>query len=387
MVFLNYSTMQMAAKIVYYGPGLCGKTTNLQYIYRKTSPSCRGEIVSLETESDRTLFFDLLPIDVGTIAGFKTRFQLYTVPGQVFYNSTRKLVLRSVDGIVFVADSQVPMLDANIESLNNLKENLSEYKVSIDEIPLVFQYNKRDLKNILSVEELNRILNPKNYPYYEAAAIYGKGVFETLKGISKLTLIAIRKKALQQPHKKTTITLTTPTNVQEAKAEAVHGHSEQVATESESSISRPTFISKQELDKEKVEFAEVTNEKAEKSSVSVKKISLRSMEEIEKQLQSLKEESTKANVDKDKSCNKAFAKIVDSLVQEPKEEEPIHKKLRIRLDGNDYQRIDKLSLDLSLLGDNLKKNFLNALSIALKNFSDNPKKIKLLLDIEILKKE
>ncbi len=202
MVFFNYSTGQMAAKIVYYGPGLCGKTTNLQYIYSHTSPKSRGEMVSLETETDRTLFFDLLPIEVGTIAGFNTRIQLYTVPGQVFYNQTRKLVLRGVDGIVFVADSQRPMLQANIDSLKNLEDNLNELGLNIDEIPLVLQYNKRDLPNILTVEELNRALNKKNWPYYEASAVQGKGVFETLKGISKLTLMNIKQKLLKGETKK-----------------------------------------------------------------------------------------------------------------------------------------------------------------------------------------
>src|SRR6187455_1192685 len=153
MVFFNYATMQMAAKIVYYGPGLCGKTTNLHHIYTKPSPQSRGEMVSLETETDRTLFFDLLPIDVGVIGGFKTRLQLYTIPGQVFYNTTRKLVLKGVDGIVFVADSQVAMQDANADSLRNLRENLAEIGIKLEEIPLVFQYNKRDLANILSLDE------------------------------------------------------------------------------------------------------------------------------------------------------------------------------------------------------------------------------------------
>ncbi len=196
MVFFNYATMQMAAKIVYYGPGLCGKTTNLQHIYQKTSNKSRGEMVSLETETDRTLFFDLLPLDVGNIAGFKTRLQLYTVPGQVFYNSTRKLVLRGVDGIVFVADSQSPMLDANLESFNNLKANLAELGLNVDEIPLVFQFNKRDLKNILPVEDMNRHLNQRGLPFFEASALSGNGVFETLKGISKATLIMLRRRAL-----------------------------------------------------------------------------------------------------------------------------------------------------------------------------------------------
>lgn len=195
MVFFNYATMQMAAKIVYYGPGLCGKTTNLHHIYTKTSPGSRGEMVSLETETDRTLFFDLLPIDVGVIGGFKTRLQLYTVPGQVFYNTTRKLVLKGVDGIVFVADSQMPMLDANIESLGNLRENLHEIGVDLDELPLVLQLNKRDLPNIAPVDVMVNALDPDHkLDSVEAVASAGTGVFETLKLISKLTLRTLRRR-------------------------------------------------------------------------------------------------------------------------------------------------------------------------------------------------
>jgi len=242
---------------VYYGPGLCGKTTNLQYIYRKTSPSSRGEIVSLETETDRTLFFDLLPIDVGIISGFKTRFQLYTVPGQVFYNSTRKLVLRGVDGLVFIADSQVPMMEANIESLLNLKQNLAEQNLALEEIPLVYQYNKRDLKNILSTEELNKALNLRNLPYFDAAAIYGKGVFETLKGISKITLITIRKKAFQQQVqiKKSTVVLSTPANPAADPEDKIPQilQPEKIVIQEKPQPGKSTFISKQELEKEKVE--------------------------------------------------------------------------------------------------------------------------------------
>jgi len=189
--------MQMAAKIVYYGPGLCGKTTNLHHIYGRTSPGSRGEMVSLETETDRTLFFDLLPLDVGVIGGFKTRVQLYTVPGQVFYNTTRKLVLKGVDGIVFVGDSQRAMKDANVESMVNLRSNLAEIGVHLDELPFVFQYNKRDLPNILSLQELEDSLNPdRKHESYEACAVVGQGVFETLKAISKLTLRAVKKKML-----------------------------------------------------------------------------------------------------------------------------------------------------------------------------------------------
>lgn len=194
MVFFNYSTMQMAAKVVYYGPGLCGKTTNLQWIFEHTSTDSRGEMVSLATETDRTLFFDLLPIDVGSIAGFSTRIQLYTVPGQVFYNTTRKLVLKGVDGVVFVADSQRPMLQANIESFQNLEENLAEMGLSLDTIPVVLQYNKRDLPGICDIAELDQALNRNNWPSTESSAIHGDGVFETLKMISKATLLALKKR-------------------------------------------------------------------------------------------------------------------------------------------------------------------------------------------------
>jgi signal recognition particle receptor subunit beta len=194
MVFFNYSTMQMAAKVVYYGPGLCGKTTNLHFIYQHTAQESRGEMVSLETETDRTLFFDLLPIDVGSIAGFNTRIQLYTVPGQVFYNTTRKLVLKGVDGVVFVADSQRAMVQANVESFRNLEENLIEMGLSSDTLPLVLQYNKRDLADICTLDEMNAALNRNNWPWFESSAVAGVGVFETLKGISRQTLLALKKR-------------------------------------------------------------------------------------------------------------------------------------------------------------------------------------------------
>jgi signal recognition particle receptor subunit beta len=194
MVSLNYSTMGMTAKVVYYGPGLGGKTTNLKHIYDNTSTGTRGEMVLMETESDRTLFFDLLPLEVGSMAGFRTKVQLYTVPGQVFYNDTRKLVLRGVDGVVFVADSQRPMMQANLDSLSNLRDNLAGLGMSIDQIPLVMQYNKRDLDgSICSVEELNEQLNPSGrLAWFEASAVTGLGVFETLKEISRLTLRSLK---------------------------------------------------------------------------------------------------------------------------------------------------------------------------------------------------
>ena len=185
MVVVSYSGKEINAKLVYYGAGLSGKTTNLEAIYEAVPETSRGKMVSMKTQSDRTLFFDLLPLDLGEIMGFKTRFLLYTVPGQVFYNATRKLVLKGADGIIFVADSEVGKMEENKESLANLRANLAEYGLSLDEIPWVIQYNKRDLPNVYSVEELNAELNPGGQvPTFEAVATKGKGVFETFRGIS-----------------------------------------------------------------------------------------------------------------------------------------------------------------------------------------------------------
>lgn len=191
-MFINHSSREVTAKIVYYGPGLSGKTTNLQYIFSVTNPRSRGELISIETEIERTLFFDLLPLNVGSINGYQTRFQLYTVPGQIFYDSTRKLVLKGADGIVFIADSQELMQQSNLESLENLKTNLANHKLDINNIPIVFQYNKRDLSLILPVENLNLLLNKSAHPFFEAVAPRGTGVLETLRGISTLVLQKIR---------------------------------------------------------------------------------------------------------------------------------------------------------------------------------------------------
>lgn len=188
MVSINYSAREVCCKIVYYGPGLSGKTTNLQYVHSKVPQNTRGNLISLATEADRTLYFDFLPINIGTINGFAARFQLYTVPGQVYYNATRKLVLRGVDGVVFVADSQPDKMDENIESLLNLEENLKEYGYDVNEVPIVIQYNKRDLPGVLSVDELNAQLNTRGWPHFEAAAPSGTGVFDTLKLVIKLVL-------------------------------------------------------------------------------------------------------------------------------------------------------------------------------------------------------
>jgi hypothetical protein len=189
MVLFNYSTRELTAKIVYYGPGLCGKTTNLQFIYGSLPDNVKkGKMLSLATKTDRTLFFDFLPIELGMIRGMRTRVQLYTVPGQVFYNSTRKLVLKGADGVVFVADSQAKMIEANIEAYRNLEENLKEMGIRIEEIPLVMQFNKRDLPNLCSIEEMNTRINRHNAPFYEAVAMTGIGVEDTLKAITKLVL-------------------------------------------------------------------------------------------------------------------------------------------------------------------------------------------------------
>ena len=193
MSFINYASREINCKIVYYGPGLCGKTTNLQFVYQKTAPEAKGKMISLATETERTLFFDFLPLALGEIRGFKTRFHLYTVPGQVFYDASRKLILKGVDGVVFVADSQEERMDANIESLENLRINLEEQGYDLDKIPYVIQYNKRDLPNIVPVEELHRELNPTGVLEFEACAAAGDGVFETLKAVAKLILIDLKK--------------------------------------------------------------------------------------------------------------------------------------------------------------------------------------------------
>jgi signal recognition particle receptor subunit beta len=191
--FINYMAREINCKIVYYGPGLCGKTTNLQYIYKRTNPEAKGKMISLATETERTLFFDFLPLSLGEIRGFKTRFHLYTVPGQVFYDASRKLILKGVDGVIFVADSQLERLEANQESLDNLRTNLAEHGYSLEKIPYVIQFNKRDLPNALPLDELRQILNPIGVLDFEASARTGQGVFETLKAVSKLVLTELKR--------------------------------------------------------------------------------------------------------------------------------------------------------------------------------------------------
>lgn len=195
MSFINYASREINCKIVYYGPGLCGKTTNLQFVYQKTAPEAKGKMISLATETERTLFFDFLPLALGEIRGFKTRFHLYTVPGQVFYDASRKLILKGVDGVVFVVDSQEERMDANSESLDNLRDNLEEQGYDLDKLPFVIQYNKRDLPNLIPVEDLRREFNLTGVPDFEACAATGEGVFETLKAVAKLILVDMKRRS------------------------------------------------------------------------------------------------------------------------------------------------------------------------------------------------
>ncbi len=197
MAFINHVTKNLAIKVVYYGPGLSGKTTNLRYLYFKLDPSSRGDLICMETDTERTFFFDLLPIKAGLIGDFRIHIQLMTVPGQVFYEASRKSVLRKADGLVFIADSQIPLLDANLESFDGMRKNLLDYDMDLNLMPLVFQYNKRDLDSLIPVETFNNLLNPNGLPYMEASAINGVGVIETLREIVKLTIPPVSKKVFE----------------------------------------------------------------------------------------------------------------------------------------------------------------------------------------------
>ncbi len=199
MALLNHAKKELSAKVVYYGPGLSGKTTNLEWIHRKLAPDKRGKLISLETKTDRTLFFDFLPVQIGEISGFRTRFNVYTVPGQIFYNETRRMVLKGVDGIVFVADSQKEMANENLENLKNLAENLRSIGKELSKIPLVIQFNKRDLPNILSVEEMNRLLNAPGLPFFEAVAVKGEGVLTTLTRITRVVADHLKQTLFASP--------------------------------------------------------------------------------------------------------------------------------------------------------------------------------------------
>ena len=191
MSLINYAGREINCKIVYYGTGLGGKTTNLEYVYSKVNPDAKGKMISLATETERTLFFDFLPIDLGDVKGFKTRFHLYTVPGQVYYNASRKLILKGVDGVIFVADSQAERMEANIEAMHNLYENLDSYGYDLTTIPFAMQYNKRDLPNAMPMADLRAQLNPTGVPDFEGVATEGRGVFETLGAVSKMVVQAL----------------------------------------------------------------------------------------------------------------------------------------------------------------------------------------------------
>lgn len=260
MAFINHATKSIAIKVVYYGPGLSGKTTNLRHIYFKLDPNSRGEFVCLETDTERTFFFDLLPIRAGLINDYRIHFQLLTVPGQVFYEASRKSVIKGADGIVFVADSQIPLLDANIENFDGLRQNLLENNLDINLIPLVFQYNKRDLTNLIPVETFNNLLNPRRVPYMESSAINGVGVFETLKEISKLTVPYIKEKLFGIQRK------------EEEKEEA-----ERVRREA------------REAREKKVEDIEFLST-SEDSAIQIKKIKFKTQDDIEKEIENLEQE-------------------------------------------------------------------------------------------------
>lgn len=269
MAFVNYATKNLAIKVVYYGPGLSGKTTNLRYIYLKLDPDSRGDLICLETNTERTIFFDLLPVKAGLIGDFKIHFQLMTVPGQVFYEASRKSVLKGADGIIFVADSQVPLLDANLESFDGLRRNLLEHNVDLNFIPLVFQYNKRDLDNLIPVETFNNLLNPRKLPYIESSAINGVGVIEVLKEISKLTVPVVREKIFGKKREEV--------KKEEVKKEEVRKKEE---AKKEAKEERPA--------EEKVMFVPETKI----SPIRMTKIKFKSQRDIEEEIEKLAQEFT-----------------------------------------------------------------------------------------------
>jgi len=365
VVFFNYATMQMAAKIVYYGPGLCGKTTNLHHIYGRTSPGSRGEMVSLETETDRTLFFDLLPLDVGVIGGFKTRVQLYTVPGQVFYNTTRKLVLKGVDGIVFVGDSQRAMKDANVESMVNLRSNLAEIGVHLDELPFLFQYNKRDLPNILSLQELEDSLNPdRKHESYEACAVLGQGVFETLKAISKLTLRAVKKKMLGDNRSSRPAPLAgtggskiwpaTSDDSAELEAAAPKAADEGGATANRDSMATEDAGARREPAEESVEIGDVSF--AEAPPLEVKHVRVRSNIDILAELDKLRRNATSLPA-ADRAVRRAAAEmsIDDLLANSLNHRKEVSRVFEILLPKGELKRGQVVIVGLGLQDKNLKQ--------------------------------
>lgn len=371
MVFLNLATKQMTVKIVYYGPGLCGKTTNLQYIYQKTSPETRGEMVSLETEADRTLFFDLLPLEVGTIGEYKTKIQLYTVPGQVFYNTTRKLVLKGVDGIVFVADSQRAMADANVESFSNLKENLKELGLRLEDIPLVFQYNKRDLPNLMTVEELNQLLNKNGYPYIEAIAVQGKGVFETLKEISKSTLKHLRKKLTEeQAAQKKVVTESKFTVREEKKPQPAEtkmippppAQTAQVIPPKPTATVKPPAQTKPvpppKIEKEekevKVEFGTISNSHPQ-PTMEVRHVRVKSSIDVLGELEKLRRQSSLEPLPAKPKKKESIKELDELLLSSADQRKEIHKNFELPLEKSKLQNSSEVHITLQLFDSNNKE--------------------------------
>lgn len=267
MAYVNHSTRSLAVKIVYYGPGLSGKTTNLRYIYFKLDPVYRGELICFETEDERTYFFDLLPIKAGLVGDYHVHFHLMTVPGQVFYEASRKSVLKGADGIIFVADSQISLFDANLESFDGLRRNCLEQGIDLNDIPMVFQYNKRDLPNLIPVETMNNLLNPRKQPSVEASALNGAGVFESLKAIARSTLPIIRERVLDgDPNRK-------------SKKDA------------DSGLLEPDLIEEKKPPKKKGEDIEFVPPK-QAQPFDLKRIKIKSQKQIEDELEKLSREFT-----------------------------------------------------------------------------------------------
>ncbi len=401
MVFIHTATRQMVAKIVYYGPGLSGKTTNLEWIYRHTHPRSRGEMVSLETEADRTLFFDLLPLEVGMISGFRTRFQLYTVPGQVFYNSTRKLVLRGVDGLVFVADSQRPMMEANIESLQNMRDNLRALEIDPDTVPLVFQYNKRDLHNVEDVETLNRVLNPRQFPYFEAIAIQGVGVFETLKAIAKLTLVSVRKRLEEHTQTaRTTVPLRpSPSHSQTPSPKFIPPPPEpstgsagagalSLSPQASPALTPAALV--QEAERERVEFAPAESTASTETFV-VKKVAVPSITDIEKELERLRAAALSRPSPEGGAQRRHVRDATDrleELIQNavlPRPVPTVKKQVKIRLHPSDIAQFRDLWIDLELHGSETSKRFTRVLKVAIPD-QRGQRKVRLILELELIPK-
>ena len=388
MVFLNYTAMQMTAKIVYYGPGLCGKTTNLHWIHGKTAPRSRGEMVSLETETDRTLFFDLLPLDVGVIGGMRVRLQLYTVPGQVFYNATRRLVLKGVDGVVFVADSQVPAAEPNEEALANLKQNLEELGLDSKGMPLVLQYNKRDLRNILPVDKLQHSLNPGGAPAFEAAAVHGVGVFETLKEISRLSLDAIRKKIDEQRKGGVAgVERSAPATPPPAASAPARARAEtpRAASEAKASEATATAVGTDPslMEPLQVEFAEEDTDKHQ-----VRAVKTRGTLDIGQELEKLRAIATDAKLKgtgaaKDRDVDKLFKELVPGARDADQE---IERKVALEVPEHLLRGLTDLRIHLGFDRDGREEIQRDAVRVTLVR-SRKLQRLHLRLDLELKSKE